>query len=113
MKIELTQEQHQACQQLCESVGITTTAGLSAFYLMVENAILLDRKQQDYGPRNISSFGLIGVIVRMNDKMERLKNLTGTKRKKARNESIKDSLKDMCNYAVIGEMLERGLWPMT
>lgn len=73
---------------------------------------LFDRKQTDYGPRNISGFGLLGVLVRMNDKMERLKTLFGSgKRKKPKNEAIKDTLLDLGNYADIATLLERGVWP--
>lgn len=79
--------------------------------IKLENLILFDNKQRDYGPRNISGFGTLGVIVRMNDKFERLKNLLGQKRRKPRNESFQDSLKDISNYADIGILLERGIWP--
>lgn len=41
----------------------------------LKNIRLFDKKQQDYGPRNISSFGEFGVLVRSNDKIDRLKTL--------------------------------------
>ena len=34
------------------------------------------RKQKDYGPGNIADMGELGLVVRVNDKMARLKNLT-------------------------------------
>lgn len=92
-------------------LGTKTKVAIPAFEIMCENLILLDRKQQDYGPRNISSFGLLGVTIRMNDKMERLKSLLGTKRRKPQNESIQDSFRDISNYGVIATMLSRGVWP--
>jgi hypothetical protein len=66
-------------------------------------------KQKDYGPKNISAFGLVGVLVRMNDKFERLKNLTKTG-KRPTNETIEDSLIDVANYAMIALAVHRGWW---
>jgi len=47
----------------------------------------------------------------MNDKMERLKNLTYHSEGDPQNESIDDSLIDIANYAVIAMMVRRGSWP--
>ena len=66
-------------------------------------------KQKDYGPKNISAFGLVGVLVRMNDKFERLKNLTKTG-KRPTNESIEDTLIDVANYAMIALAVHRNWW---
>lgn len=68
------------------------------------------RKQEDYGPGNIAAFGEIGCIVRMSDKIERLKRLVVEKRE-ASNESIEDSYLDLLNYAAIALLVRRGLWP--
>jgi hypothetical protein len=70
---------------------------------------LLIRKQRDYGSRNILDCGTIGIIVRLNDKLARLKNLYGVtegtfKQKSASNESVEDTFKDIANYAVIALM---------
>ena len=66
-------------------------------------------KHKDYGWGNISKFGLKGVILRLNDKIERLINLSW-KNKIPNNESIEDNLKDILNYAAIGLMIKRGKW---
>ncbi len=66
-------------------------------------------KHHDYGPNNMNKFGLIGILVRVNDKLERLINLT-QKNKEPKNESIEDSLKDIANYCIIGLMLLRNKW---
>ena len=66
-------------------------------------------KQKDYGPKNISAFGLVGVLVRMNDKFERLKNLVRTGRKPS-NETLEDTLIDVANYALISLAVHRGWW---
>ena len=96
---------------ILDSLGITTDAARNAALVSLANLKLFDNKQRDYGSRNISSFGVFGVIVRMNDKMERLKTLISTKRRKAVNESISDSLTDISNYAIIATLIDSKRWP--
>jgi len=77
---------------------------------------VLISKQIDYGPDNINNApggAMNGILVRMSDKMERLKNLTyHTDEDAAPNhESIDDSLLDIANYAVIAMMVRQGSWP--
>lgn len=79
-----------------------------------ELANILGSKQLDYGPGNINNApggAINGILVRMNDKMERLKNLTYHMKGEPQNESIDDSLIDIANYAVIAMMVRRGSWP--
>lgn len=90
---------------------IQTHAGKLALLIALENVKLLDKKQLDYGSKNISGFGTFGVVVRMNDKFERIKNLFKNKRRRAVNESIKDSFRDLSNYAIIAYMVETNQWP--
>lgn len=70
------------------------------------------KKQMDYGPRNILDAGQMGVLVRMNDKIARLKNLFGFntdwKERESQNEAIEDSFIDIANYAIIFLMLRKG-----
>jgi len=66
-------------------------------------------KQRDYGPGNIADFGEFGVLVRVNDKVARLKNLL-SQGQRPENESIDDTWKDIANYAVIALMVKRGYW---
>ena len=96
---------------LAQQLDIETLAGKTFLLRALENAKLMDNKQKDYGSKNISSFGTFGVVVRMNDKFERIKNLFKNKRKRAVNESIKDSFRDLSNYAIIALMLENSEWP--
>ena len=35
---------------------------------------LLEKKNRDYGTRNLLTFGNLGILVRLSDKLERLKN---------------------------------------
>lgn len=95
-----------------QQLGIKTTAGREALKIALENIVLLDAKQQDYGSKNISEFGAFGCIVRMSDKFERMKNLYNKgKRKRTVNESIRDTWRDFSNYGIIGLMCETGKWP--
>lgn len=75
---------------------------------------LLISKQRDYGPGNINNaFGgpMNGLLVRMGDKFERLKNLFTFGDGKPQHEPIEDSFKDLANYAIIAMMVKRGKWP--
>jgi len=69
-----------------------------------EMCSLLVSKQHDYGHGNITSFGMKGVLVRLSDKVERLINLK-SKKSKAQNESVVDTLRDIVGYCVIALML--------
>ena len=76
--------------------------------------ILFARKQADYGPGNISMNGnktlaLLGLGVRMNDKTQRILNLTH-KSEEPNNESLEDSFKDISIYGVIGQILLKDKW---
>lgn len=75
------------------------------------------RKQKDYGPKNITECGTIGVVVRMNDKLARLKNIFGItsgsfKQREATNESVEDSFIDVANYGIIALMLKRNVFEL-
>lgn len=78
--------------------------------VQLEALKLFIAKQYDYGPENISNFGDIGVLVRLNDKIERLKNLMFNGNT-AVNESIEDTWIDIGNYGLIGLMCKQDLWP--
>jgi hypothetical protein len=102
---------HTEYEALAAMLGIKTHAGLEALKIAHENVQLLDKKHLDYGPGNISSFGEIGLLVRCNDKIERLKNLWNTGRlHDPANESVSDSWLDLCNYAIIAQLVRKELW---
>jgi hypothetical protein len=96
---------------LADSLGIKTLAGKEALKVAIANIQLLDHKHQDYGSKNISNQGVLGVYIRMDDKFSRLTNLLGKKRKRAMNKSIRDTLQDISNYAVIALLVDSGKWP--
>jgi hypothetical protein len=72
------------------------------------HAVTFAEKQHDYGPQNIGQGGTLGVVVRTNDKVQRLLNLAG---KPAKNESKMDSARDTHVYGGILSMMLMGLWP--
>lgn len=92
-----------------QSLQLKTGQGRRLLELAHENIQLADRKQQDYGPNNILYSGELGIIVRCQDKLCRLKHLI-EKGGAVMNESIEDSYRDLANYALIGILLRRGDW---
>lgn len=97
--------------ELHSRLGLKTQAAKEFLNIALENCILMDRKQLDYGSKNISDFGMIGVIIRMNDKFQRIKNLVENRRKASVNESIRDTFRDVSNYAIIALLLDNKRWP--
>lgn len=65
------------------------------------------RKHKDYGKDNILDSGELGIIFRINDKINRLKNLEQNK-KDPENESIEDTWIDIAVYAIIAILYRRG-----
>lgn len=60
-------------------------------------------KNHDYGnsfEESLDEFGLVASVVRMGDKMNRIKSLI-KKEAQVKDESIKDTLLDIANYAVM------------
>ena len=92
-------------------IQLDTVAGKRALFMAAECVSLLDSKQKDYGPGNISRFGVKGLSVRLYDKVERLANLLMDKEETPENESLEDTFKDIANYGLIGLMLLRDQWP--
>ena len=82
---------------------------------------LFCRKQMDYGPSNIAmgtqlkddsdlKLSQIGLIVRMNDKIQRLINLVIKHDRKAKNEPTIDAYKDLSVYGIIAQIVSKGKW---
>ena len=82
---------------------------------------LFCQKQANYGPSNISvgtdlktkddiKLSLTGLWFRMNDKIQRLKNLVVLGKADTVGESIKDSFQDVSNYGIIAKLVSRGKW---
>lgn len=67
---------------------------------------LLLKKNNDYGSKNLLTFGNLGILVRMSDKLERLKNyvLGGAE---LTTDTLEDTLQDIAGYAVMWLVLEK------
>ena len=69
-----------------------------------EMAALYERKNHDYGDSFSDTFeklGTISAVTRMYDKMNRIISLVTTKEQKVNDESLRDTLIDLANYAVM------------
>lgn len=62
---------------------------------------LLTAKNKDYGSGNLNRYGVFGIVVRIADKVARLKNLI-MKERHAVNETLEDTLLDIMGYCVFG-----------
>ena len=101
------------------ALGVRTEMVVEMVRAAMECVQLFDTKQQDYGSNNISSSGELGIAVRLQDKVSRmrhilLKELTEQEKSahvfKANHESLEDTYKDAANYALIGLLLQRKRW---
>jgi len=74
---------------------------------------ILLRKQEDYGPLNISlapGGPYNGLRVRMFDKLQRFSHLVETENDTPNFESLRDTFIDLANYAIIGILVQSGQW---
>ena len=88
--------------------------------LQQEQYELFCKKQMDYGPSNISvgtnliteeevKMSLTGLWFRMNDKIQRIKNLL-MNNQKINNEPLEDSFLDVSNYGIMATIVRNGKW---
>jgi hypothetical protein len=79
------------------------------------------KKQTNYGPGNISlgtdlvksedkKMSLIGLWFRMNDKIQRLKNLVVLGKNDTVGESEIDTFQDLSVYGIIAQLVSNGKW---
>ena len=90
--------------------------------LQREQYELFLHKQHDYGPGNISvgsqlqtpeevKLSLTGLWFRMNDKIQRLKNLLMSGRENAvEGEPLEDAFLDVSNYGIMATIVKNGKW---
>ena len=69
-----------------------------------EGLELFKRKNKDYGDA-FATYGPIGVLVRIGDKINRLQSISNTGIQMVDDESIRDTLIDLHNYAGMAVML--------
>ena len=82
---------------------------------------LFCKKQMDYGPSNIAmgttleteedkKLSITALVVRINDKVQRLINLILRQNNNTQNEPAMDSIKDLSVYGIIAQIVEDGSW---
>ena len=95
--------------QVSQSKGISMAPNKSVYKFkdltgkMCETYI---RKNHDYGnsfDKSLDKFGLVASVVRIGDKMNRIESLV-QKKAMVQDESIRDTLLDMANYAILTVM---------
>lgn len=90
--------------------------------IMREQYELFASKMLDYGKGNIAvgselqteeevKLALTGLFFRMNDKVQRIKNLVALSQEAhVTNESVEDTFKDLSIYGIIAQIVARGQW---
>ncbi len=79
------------------------------------------KKQHDYGQHNITlgmdlsdpdnrHMSVTAIIIRINDKVQRLFNLVLRRKVEAQNEPIEDAFKDLSVYGIIAQIVSSGKW---
>lgn len=83
----------------------TNTKRVEQMIRVHEEALdLFRRKNADYGDA-FAKFGPVGVIVRMEDKIQRLISISNSGVNLVNSESLRDTLIDLHNYAAMAVML--------
>ena len=113
-----TETQISATKQ-CEELYPETTAEFKK--ILKEQYDLFCRKQLNYGPDNISvgtklitpeeiKLAQTGLWFRMNDKIQRLKQLVLLNKEDHVGESVQDTYSDLSVYGIIAQIVIRGKW---
>jgi len=79
-------------------------------------AEMLIKKRLDYGNENLKPFGELGILIRVYDKLSRLKNLLydnphmlyDNPHRKPKNETVEDTWLDIAGYAILALMMREG-----
>ena len=69
-----------------------------------EGLELFRKKNQDYGDA-FANYGVIGVLIRMGDKISRLQSITNKNISLVNTETMRDTLIDLHNYSAMAIML--------
>jgi hypothetical protein len=116
---EQTQQYGESAVEFCERTYPSTTAEFKK--IQEEMYITFCKKQRNYGPGNISvgtpletkddiKLSLTGLWFRVNDKVQRLKQLVVLGQPDEVGESIQDTYEDLSVYGIIAQIVQRGKW---
>lgn len=89
--------------------------------ILKEQYHLFCKKQLNYGPSNIAGgtllqtpddvkFSLTGIFFRINDKIQRIKQLVVLGKPDEVGESVEDTFHDLSVYSIIAQIVRRGKW---
>ena len=103
----------------CERVYPQTTDEFKT--IMDEMYVTFCKKQRNYGPDNISvgtdlkttddiKISLTGIWFRLNDKIQRLKQLVVLGQPDEVGESLQDTYADLSVYGIIAQLVQNGKW---
>lgn len=88
-----------------EETSITNNERVSQMQLIQKEGLeLFKRKNQDYGDA-FANYGVVGVLVRMGDKIARLQSISTKSVSLVNSESLRDTLIDLHNYSAMAIML--------
>ena len=77
--------------------------------ILKEIETILINKNKTYGDNNIIKMGKLGVLTRIEEKIERIKHILNNNVQNS-SESLEDSWHDIAGFGIIGLMLERDKW---
>lgn len=69
---------------------------------------LLIERQGEYGPDNLTCYGMRGIYVRAGDKVARIEHMTERLGLSTNHIGYDDPLRDLAGYGIMGMMLLRG-----
>ena len=112
-------EYGESAVEYCERTYPQTTEEFKK--ILDEMYITFCKKQRNYGPGNISvgtaletkddvKLSLTGLWFRINDKVQRLKQLVVLGQPDEVGESIQDTYEDLSVYGIIAQIVQRGKW---
>ena len=111
--------ENESAVEYCERMYPHTTEEFKL--ILDEMYITFCKKQRNYGPGNISvgtpletkedvKLSLTGLWFRINDKVQRLKQLVVLGQPDEVGESVMDTYQDLSVYGIIAQLVQRGKW---
>ena len=117
--MENTENRQETAVEYCERLYPQTTQEFKI--ILDEMYLTFCKKQRNYGPGNISvgtpletsddvKLSLTGLWFRINDKVQRLKQLVVLGQPDEVGENIQDTYEDLSVYGVIAQIVQRKKW---
>jgi hypothetical protein len=117
--MENTENRQETAVEYCERLYPQTTQEFKV--ILDEMYLTFCKKQRNYGPGNISvgtpletsddvKLSLTGLWFRINDKVQRLKQLVVLGQPDEVGENIQDTYEDLSVYGVIAQIVQRKKW---